>query len=195
MDKTRVSLLMRLRDPRDNEAWSEFDRIYRPLLTRYACARGLTEADVEDVVQYSMAQVHNEARKFEYDPTRGRFRGWLRTVVNNRVNNIRRQPHFPPGAGDLLARQAADGDSPEELFERIWFEEHLRHALLKIKNSCDGNTFEAFRLYVVEEHPSGEVCDRLGIDRQQLYKIKWRLTRKLREHFAALTGEEPDNHV
>lgn len=87
MDTTRSSLLLRLRDEGDERAWVEFDAIYRPMLERFAAARGLRGPDVDDVVQHSMAAVHRRIRGFEYDPDRGRFKSWLRTLVNNHVRN------------------------------------------------------------------------------------------------------------
>lgn len=38
MEETRATLLLRIQDRADNTAWSEFDSIYRPLLTRVARA-------------------------------------------------------------------------------------------------------------------------------------------------------------
>ena len=48
---TRQSLLVRLRDPRDGQAWGEFVAIYAPLIDRLARARGLQAADAADLSQ------------------------------------------------------------------------------------------------------------------------------------------------
>ena len=42
--ETRESLLLRIRDPRDRDAWYEFVSIYRPLIYRVARRYGLQEA-------------------------------------------------------------------------------------------------------------------------------------------------------
>jgi hypothetical protein len=41
MDRTRSTLLMRVRDPADGRAWGEFVRLYEPLLTAYVRRKGL----------------------------------------------------------------------------------------------------------------------------------------------------------
>lgn len=41
---TMPSLLVRLRDHRDNRAWSEFVDLYAPLIYAYARKRGLQDA-------------------------------------------------------------------------------------------------------------------------------------------------------
>ena len=45
---TRPSLLVRIRDARDAEAWREFVRLYSPLVYRFARRKGLQDADAAD---------------------------------------------------------------------------------------------------------------------------------------------------
>jgi hypothetical protein len=47
----RPSLLVRLCDPKDDLAWTEFTAIYSPLIYRLACRKGFQEAGAEDLVQ------------------------------------------------------------------------------------------------------------------------------------------------
>lgn len=48
---TQSSLLLRLRDARDEEAWNHFVEVYAPLVYRYARRRGLQDCDAGDVAQ------------------------------------------------------------------------------------------------------------------------------------------------
>ncbi|MEI8382986.1 MAG: hypothetical protein WCJ09_22890 [Planctomycetota bacterium] len=43
--ETRSSLLVKLREPHDQQAWGEFVELYLPLILRLAKQRGLQEAD------------------------------------------------------------------------------------------------------------------------------------------------------
>ena len=43
--ETRPSLLIRLRNPADQNAWFEFAEIYRPVITRLALRKGLQAAE------------------------------------------------------------------------------------------------------------------------------------------------------
>ena len=49
--ETRPSLMLRLRQAADQQAWTEFVSIYEPLLLRLMKQRGLQEADARDVTQ------------------------------------------------------------------------------------------------------------------------------------------------
>ena len=53
---TRQSLLVRLRDPKDGQAWAEFVAIYSPLIDRLARAKGLQAADAADLAQEVFAR-------------------------------------------------------------------------------------------------------------------------------------------
>ena len=77
--ETRASLLQRVRDPADNEAWREFFNIYRPLIYRYGRLRGLSRADADEVVQKCMTKLVDKMPQFEYSSTKGGFKFWLRT--------------------------------------------------------------------------------------------------------------------
>src|SRR5271156_4756474 len=98
---TRASLLVRIRDPEDTAAWQEFFRVYASLVYGFARKRGLQDADAADLMQEVMRSVAVAARRLEYDPRRGTFRGWLYTVTRNKIysflNGQRRQAR---GTGD-----------------------------------------------------------------------------------------------
>src|SRR5688500_13767280 len=86
-ESTRVSLLVRVRDPRDEAAWLEFVEVYGPLIYRYARRAGLQEADADDVTQEVLRTTVRTMPAFEYDPRRGRFRSWLKTLTMNQVRD------------------------------------------------------------------------------------------------------------
>jgi RNA polymerase sigma-70 factor (ECF subfamily) len=189
MAVTRASLLLRVRDPANAAAWTEFDSIYRPLLQRYAKLCGLSDADAEDVVQHCMVAVHKHITSFEYDPSKGRFKGWLRTLVNNKVRNLARNRREHQAATGAFAGLQATEPSPEEAFDELWMQEHIRHALQHVRSEIEASSFEAYQRYVIEDQPVDEVCESLGINRNQLYGIKWRVNQKLNAKMTELLEE------
>src|SRR5262245_14882072 len=128
---TRASLLVRLRDPRDAPAWSEFVDVYAPLVYRFACKQGLQDADAADLTQETLRAVAGAVGRLDYDPARGSFRGWLFTIVRNRLrDHIARRGREVHGSGntgvlDRLHEQPdrADplGDSWDIEYERQLF--------------------------------------------------------------------------
>src|SRR5262245_8475014 len=98
---TRASLLVRIRDGSDRDAWQQFVEVYAPVVYRYARRRGLQDADAADLMQEVMRSVAAAAGRLDYDPTRGSFRGWLFTVTRNKLFNfLDRRRHQVLGSGD-----------------------------------------------------------------------------------------------
>lgn len=190
MDTTRGSLLVRIRDNADRTAWTQFDRIYRPMLFKFARARGLDDATSEDIVQHVMMAIQSHIKEFNYDPQNGRFRGWLKTVVNNRIRNLLAKKHEP--GIDSRAFDQADSqiEAPDDLFDRMWMKEHLDHALHDLKESVEPLSYAAFEAYVLKEQVAEDVCRQFNLSANQLYSIKFRLTRKLSDLMTGLLGDD-----
>src|SRR5437867_3700819 len=89
-ERTPVSLLDRLRRPSDVDAWTWFVRLYSPLMFFWARRAGLQESDAADLVQDVFAVLVRKLPEFAYDPAQS-FRGWLRTILINKVRERARQ--------------------------------------------------------------------------------------------------------
>lgn len=84
---TRASLLFRLRDLQDHEAWVEFVEIYEPAVYRQLRKCGLQDADARELMQELFVAVNRQIARWELSKERGSFRGWLRRVARNLVIN------------------------------------------------------------------------------------------------------------
>lgn len=62
---TKVTLLSRLRDTRDEIAWCSFVDLYTPLIYQYCRKHRLQDADARDVVQEVFSRVSRAIRTFE----------------------------------------------------------------------------------------------------------------------------------
>ena len=85
---TSPSLLLRIRNPQDTDAWDAFLDIYTPVVRTYCFQRRLQEADVSDIVQDVMSRVVKLIRDFDYDPAKGKFRAWFGTITANRIKTV-----------------------------------------------------------------------------------------------------------
>ena len=85
---TSVTLLLRLRDLNDKEAWDDFVQRYVPKIYAWCRRYGMQEADASDITQEVLGKCVSVLRRFEYDPSRGSFRGWLKTVTNNTLRDF-----------------------------------------------------------------------------------------------------------
>jgi RNA polymerase sigma-70 factor (ECF subfamily) len=181
MNTTRPSLLLRVRDLNDGEAWREFCEDYAPLLYRYARSLGLGHADAEEVRDACLALLTQRMPVFEYAAHRGRFKTWLYQIVRGKVVDTLRR--YSPATADtgMLAAIRDPADSPDHAFERLWRERLLKDCLDRACASVSRRDALAFRLLLEEDRAVEDVCARLEMNANQVYKAKSRVLARVRE--------------
>src|SRR5690242_1250894 len=102
---TRQSLLSRLRDVQDQEGWREFFDCYWRLIYNVARKSGLGDTEAQDVVQSTFIYLSRRMPKFRYEPARGSFKSWLRTVTRSRISVYWRREK----ADEKLMREPLEG--------------------------------------------------------------------------------------
>src|SRR6059058_3878997 len=122
VDDTSPSLLYRLRQhPEDAAAWQRFDALYRPLLETWLRRHALQPHDADDLVQQVLEVVVRELPTFDYDPSKGRFRGWLKAILANRLRDYWRGHKFrPPMNEESFAAWLGQLEDPASSLSRLW---------------------------------------------------------------------------
>ena len=189
--QTSVTLLSALRDMRDRASWQHFHTLYRPMLLAVSIRAGLSEQDAHDVVQDAIIEVAKEMPTFRYDRTRGRFKGWLLTIVRRRIANFWRSKHYRHNGEQVPREQLVEPsnlDAGAELgsdFDRVWDEEWRQHALRvaedHVKHEVEPVQFQAFQLHVVKGVAAGETARRLGIKLMEVYWAKYRIGKLMKK--------------
>jgi RNA polymerase sigma factor (sigma-70 family) len=195
---TRVTLLTRIRDGRDAEAWHEFVQIYGPVVYRFARNRGLQDADAADLMQDVLRSVARNAHRMEYDPKRGTFRGWLYTVTRNKIYNfLSAQRHRPRGTGDADAHERLDAtpareenDGPDAEWEKEYQRRLSARAMERVKDEFQPSTWQAFWETAVEGKAAADVAAGLRMTPGAVYVAKSRVLSRLRDEVKKLMDDE-----
>src|ERR1700733_7715292 len=148
--ETRPSLLLRLRDSGDQRAWVEFTQIYGPLVRRLASRKGLQEADAADLEQEVFRAVASAIDRWDPDPERGLFRGWLFRIARNLLIDFlsrRRKPS--PGTGETSMKQRleeipAPADEDSSLVDEEYKRQLFGWATEQIRGEFSEQTWQAF---------------------------------------------------
>lgn len=192
---TRITLLNRIRETDDADAWAEFARLYGPVVYGFARKRGLQDADASDLVQEVLRSVARNAHRINYDPKRGTFRGWLYTVTRNKVYNfLSANKNRPKGSGDSSAQERLDqlAGKPDEA-EAEWELEYQRRlsakAMERVKHEFQANTWQAFWGTAVDGRGAAEVGKELKMTSGAVYVAKSRVLARLREEIQQLMAE------
>jgi RNA polymerase sigma-70 factor (ECF subfamily) len=192
---TRASLLVRIRDGQDTEAWRQFVGVYAELIYGYARRRGLQDADAADLMQEVLRSVAGAARRLEYDPRRGTFRSWLYTVTRNKLlnflNSAQRRQRGGGGSDEQekLEAQPAPGEDPAELWDQEYERRQLAWAAERVRGEFKESTWQAFWMTAVEGREPKEVAQALGMSVGAVYVAKSRAVARLKEEVRRLEGE------
>jgi len=186
MPETSLTLLDRLRQPDQPDAWNRFARLYAPLLLEWALARGLQNADAEDLVQTVLVKLIRQLPT--YDKHAGQtFRGWLFTVCRNECHNFRtRRATRPlPGTDEALTTVPAPqlGDDPDETeYRRALF----RRVLQVVRADFSPAVWTAFTRLALDGVAADSVAAELGVTANAVYLARNRVLTRVRGELAGL---------
>ena len=182
MHTTSVSLLERLREPGEQDAWKRFVQLYTPLLLHWSRDVGLDKNDSADLVQDVLLLLMKKLPEFNYDPELS-FRGWLRTLTLNKWRELQRRKSV---ATNIEFADRPD-PRPSDPFSEIEYREHLvRRAMQLMQSEFEPTTWRACWEFVVADRPAADVAKEMGISVAVVYSAKYRVLRRLRQELEGL---------
>jgi RNA polymerase sigma factor (sigma-70 family) len=194
--ETHLSLIARLKDPCDQEAWSQFVEIYQPLIHRLALRKGLQDADAEDLTQQVFSAVAQAVDHWQPDRSRARFRTWLQRIAHNLLLNALTRLKPDRASGDEAHRLALDSvaarDGPDSALLRTEYQrEVFLWAARQVRAEFEPATWEAFWATAVAGQEVAEVAEKLGKKTGAIYTARSHVMRRLKQK--TLEWEESEN--
>ena len=193
--KTRVSLILRLQQQEDVEAWEEFVEIYQPLVYRLAIRKGLQPADALDTTQEVLTRVAKAINRWNPDPEKGTFRGWLSTITRNLVVEFLRVKNRRPLTSDNSAIDEFIRSAPDKSQESLAFELEEKRQIFawaaeKIRGEFKPGTWQAFWKTAVENVPVAAVAAKLEMTKGAVYIARSRVMAKLKSQIQQYVSNE-----
>ncbi len=187
-DKTRESLFIRLRpgDPGREVAWAVFFRLYAPMISGFARRLGARGSQVDDLVTDVLGAFYSTSPEFVYDPSKGRFRGYLMTCVLHKFTQLRKKAEREAKPfGDHVP---VDPRSIEETWNDVWETTKLQQAMEAVRERYSTNperqrTFQAFEMCAVLDRPTSAVAAALGMSEEGVRAARSRVAKALRQTF------------
>lgn len=187
MLSTSASLLLRIRDKSDQQAWHRFVHIYTPLLKHWARLTHLHPDDANDLVQEVLVIALTRLQSFEYDKN-GSFKAWLRKIAENKAREFYRrqakQERFVIAAQETIETEVPS--AAQVFWAKEYPAELAYRALLVMKSEFEPKTWQAAYALIFNERPVLEVAQELGISTNACFIAKSRVLRRLRESLKGL---------
>jgi RNA polymerase sigma factor (sigma-70 family) len=194
---TRQSLLSRLKDWEDNDSWRDFFETYWRLIYDVARKAGCNDSDAQDIVQETIVNVAKQMGDFRYDPTKGRFKGWLRQITRRRIaDQLRKRYREGQQSGESAAGDTASANFSEPvtadldiIWEREWEQRLAMLALERVKRRVRPEHYQIFDLCVVQDWPAKKVSKALGVSASLIYVTRHRIAAMLKKELRQLQNE------
>lgn len=200
---TRWSLVLEARaeDAQSRLALEALCRTYRAPVLAYIRGRGANVDEAEDLAQTFFTRFVERAVHAHADPARGRFRAFLLTALKHFLADANDEAHAAKRGGRIQFRSldsltssqssldgVADGQTPEQVFERAWAQAVLQAAMRNLRREAKaagkGPLFSALAEFLIER-PDGadyeRIAETLGMRRNTLAVAVHRMRARLRE--------------
>ena len=192
---TRKSLLAKVHNG-DGVSWEAFYEAYQPLIELKGSDLGLNRYEKEELIQNVMFEVFAKDITgkfvqdkipddvvFTYDPSKGRFRHYLRKVVKFQAIKIlkKRRNNVSLNADDDLENLFPADDVWNASWDEEWHRHVLNQAMVELKNRVQPETFAAFEMYAVQNRNVQEVAEFLNLSVASVYTAKSRCVSALRD--------------
>lgn len=181
---TRMTLLVRIRDAKDQMAWNDFFQLYAPLIYSYALKHGFQDADASDIAQDVMCTVARSISSFDYDRNKGSFRGWLVTVARNCIRKRWEQIRRQAMKTEITATLEQQLHDPSEESLSQWDREYelrvFHWAAERVCHEFKESTWQAFWLTTVDGQSIESTAKRIGVSLGAIYIARSRVLARIR---------------
>ena len=196
--ETRVSLIRRLADRNDADAWAFFEAHYQQPVYRFARSHGLQPDDAMDVVQEVLLAVHKSSANWKPSGRVGSFRAWLAEAARRvTLQIIRQRSRIGCGVGGSGFAMKLG-----EIAEKLPFnesqgsaEDHRRWsfycAASIVEKEVNPEHWLAFWLTAVDGKSADEVARQLSIKAGTVYSAKCRVLAKLKAVIESMDPKSP----
>lgn len=177
---TRVTLLHRAREGKDNLAWEELMEIYAPFVSKVLAGMGFRGADLDDARQMVFIRLWKGLRNYERDEDRAKFRTWFARLIRNTAINIIRSKKREPAGNSLndddygQAPILSDDPVIEARVEQEWQEYIVELAMEKARAKFSGNAIEVFTMSLAGQSVE-KIAETLNIKTNTVYILKHRV--------------------
>ena len=189
-EHTRYTLLNRALHTGDEEAWEELVEHYRRFIYYILNQLQVNPADLEDVSQQVLVSLTKDLSKF--DPSKGRFRSWLSTMIRNTaISHFRKQTSYQKRMDGLRAETDVAGQADSEIdayIEQEWTTYIATQAMERVKSVFEGKAIEVFELGL-DGLSASEIAEKTGLTVSSVYTLKKRVKKRLYVEILELTSE------
>ena len=190
--ETRPSLIVRIKDQRNELAWREFVQAYEPFLQQLVRRQGTPDSQVPDATQQLLLAIARSVEGWNDDGRSASFRRWLGRVARNTVSKLmsreRRQIAGQGGTDFLQLMQ----ETPDEVLDEqrsAYDHELVVWAARQVRGEFRETSWQAFWGTIVEGRTVADVAAELRVSVGSIYMSRSRILARIRSKIHEVTDE------
>ena len=193
--QTRQTLLMKLKDQRDDQAWNDFYETYYRYIRAILWNMNMAEADANDILQSVMLKIWNKLPEFDYEKSKGKFRNWISIITANTAKNYIRSENrlYNCLNGDKSSwlddyTNSILPPEIEDISSREWEKFVSTMAWENVSSSLSDKVKEAFEL-LMKGRATKDIASKLQINENTVIVYKNRVKNKMYMEIVKLQNE------
>lgn len=184
---TKQTLIMRAKNKDDHQAWEDFVGYYESFIGVILGHLNVRVSDRDDLKQDILLKIWDNLQKFDYDPEKGRFRSWLKTLIRNKfIDSVRKKKRVQDReVMSLDNSHESEEISPNlteeklsEIIDREWRVHMTNKAMERVEKAFSGNAIKVFKMSL-DEVPTREIARRLELSENSISKLRKRVEERL----------------
>lgn len=183
MSSTHITLIQRVKDPTNENAWEVFSAGYSEYIDKVLSKGGIFPDDIKDLRQDILFKLWKKLPEFNYEPKKGKFRSWLYVIIRNTTSTFitaqsasskRTQQYFQT----LQKNEPPENTDLNTLLDDEWKEYLCVKALSQLSDVFSAQSIEIFKDSLKGEAPE-VLAKKYKLKENTIYRIKNRVKERL----------------
>jgi RNA polymerase sigma factor (sigma-70 family) len=191
---TRVTLLQRVKDSDNTEAWEEMVSYYRGFIKVVLLYLNLNENDMDDLEQEILLGLWKSMQEFDFDKQRGKFRTWFGRLIRNKVIDHYRKVKRLSDKNEIIASEGGarvplfSEPEIENLIQKEWEAYVVEIAMERVAKTFSERAMQAFTMSM-DNIPIETIAEELELKTNSVTKFKNRVKDRLIKEIHQLKNE------
>jgi RNA polymerase sigma factor (sigma-70 family) len=187
---TRVTLIERIKNRREEGGWDDFVSIYRPYIYMVLKNLGVKHEEIDDLIQTVFVTCWKKLPDFDYDPERGKFRYWICRIATWACNNhfrktSRRNQLF---SENMLTLEKSLTPEIEKIADREWKSFISTKAWENVRKNLSGKMLSSYDK-ILEGKSLDDIAAELDVAENTVAVYRSRIEKKIVSEIQKLKAE------
>lgn len=180
---THISLIQRIKDPNNENAWETFCLGYSDLIDKILSKGGIFPDDIYDLRQDILLKLWKKLPNFDYEPKKGKFRSWLYAIIKNTTSTYISAQHTSSKRSQQYFQTYKKGHTLEssqfnKFVDEEWKEYLCVKALSQLSDVFSEQSIEIFK-DSLKGHSPADLAEKYTLKENTIYRIKNRVKERL----------------